>query len=146
MSWRYKLYICLLVIILIISAIMILFWNMYKCYKLYELTNLSAGGFNSWGNCKEGAWWVRAHAGCFFLPHFGFNFEVLDRFFGCTLGWVLVLIAWLTCLLVYQMTDARCSRCSEFKVRLRDVIQAGHGARYQVFFTPEPFFLLAIIF
>ncbi|KAJ6933614.1 hypothetical protein NC651_008876 [Populus alba x Populus x berolinensis] len=31
-----------------------------------------------------------------------------------------------------QMTDARCSRCSEFKVRLRDIIQAGHGARYQL--------------
>ncbi|KAL3609905.1 hypothetical protein D5086_000925 [Populus alba] len=30
-----------------------------------------------------------------------------------------------------QMTDARCSRCSEFKVGLRDIIQAGHGARYQ---------------
>ncbi|KAL9406459.1 hypothetical protein Peur_003431 [Populus x canadensis] len=31
-----------------------------------------------------------------------------------------------------QMTDARCSRCSEFKVGLRDIIQAGHGARYQL--------------
>ncbi|KAF3448565.1 hypothetical protein FNV43_RR09278 [Rhamnella rubrinervis] len=31
-----------------------------------------------------------------------------------------------------QMTDARCSRCSEFKVGLRDVIQAGHGDRYQL--------------
>ncbi|XP_038725677.1 protein IWS1 homolog [Tripterygium wilfordii] len=31
-----------------------------------------------------------------------------------------------------QMTDARCSRCSEFKVGLRDIIQAGHGDRYQL--------------
>ncbi|KAJ4834434.1 hypothetical protein Tsubulata_025644 [Turnera subulata] len=31
-----------------------------------------------------------------------------------------------------QMTDARCSRCNEFKVGVRDIIQAGHGARYQV--------------
>ncbi|KAL6280391.1 hypothetical protein ACE6H2_017272 [Prunus campanulata] len=31
-----------------------------------------------------------------------------------------------------QMTDARCSRCSEFKVGVRDIIQAGHGARYQL--------------
>ncbi|KAJ6703589.1 BROMO-ADJACENT HOMOLOGY (BAH) DOMAIN-CONTAINING PROTEIN [Salix viminalis] len=31
-----------------------------------------------------------------------------------------------------QMTDARCSRCSEVKVRLRDIIQAGHGSRYQL--------------
>ncbi|KAK9039925.1 hypothetical protein V6N11_015107 [Hibiscus sabdariffa] len=31
-----------------------------------------------------------------------------------------------------QMTDARCSRCSEFKVCLRDIIQAGHGDRYQL--------------
>ncbi|KAI3422734.1 uncharacterized protein J3R85_011819 [Psidium guajava] len=30
-----------------------------------------------------------------------------------------------------QMTDARCSRCSEFKVGVRDIIQAGHGDRYQ---------------
>lgn len=35
-------------------------------------------------------------------------------------------------LLVNQMTDARCSRCSEFKVGVRDIIQAGHGERYQV--------------
>lgn len=34
-----------------------------------------------------------------------------------------------------QMTDARCSRCSEFKVGVRDIIQAGHGDRYQVFFS-----------
>ena len=31
-----------------------------------------------------------------------------------------------------QMTDARCSRCSQIKVGLRDIIQAGHGDRYQV--------------
>ncbi|KAF5730001.1 hypothetical protein HS088_TW20G00371 [Tripterygium wilfordii] len=31
-----------------------------------------------------------------------------------------------------QMTDARCSRCNEFKVGLRDIIQAGHGDRYQL--------------
>ncbi|KAJ0243167.1 Bromo-adjacent y [Hirschfeldia incana] len=31
-----------------------------------------------------------------------------------------------------QMTDARCSRCSEIKVGLRDIIQAGHGDRYQL--------------
>ncbi|KAE8697623.1 hypothetical protein F3Y22_tig00110616pilonHSYRG00030 [Hibiscus syriacus] len=31
-----------------------------------------------------------------------------------------------------QMTDARCSRCNEFKVCLRDIIQAGHGDRYQL--------------
>ncbi|KAI6707208.1 hypothetical protein NL676_010170 [Syzygium grande] len=31
-----------------------------------------------------------------------------------------------------QMTDARCSRCSEFKVGVRDIIQAGHGDRYQL--------------
>ncbi|MBA0709836.1 hypothetical protein Golax_024856 [Gossypium laxum] len=31
-----------------------------------------------------------------------------------------------------QMTDARCSRCMEFKVGLRDIIQAGHGDRYQL--------------
>ncbi|KAM1850805.1 hypothetical protein ACFX13_014941 [Malus domestica] len=31
-----------------------------------------------------------------------------------------------------QMTDARCSRCSEFKVGVRDIIQAGNSARYQL--------------
>ncbi|OMO58646.1 hypothetical protein COLO4_34461 [Corchorus olitorius] len=31
-----------------------------------------------------------------------------------------------------QMTDARCSRCSELKVGVRDIIQAGHGDRYQL--------------
>ncbi|GLT90883.1 hypothetical protein SLE2022_087980 [Rubroshorea leprosula] len=31
-----------------------------------------------------------------------------------------------------QMTDARCKRCNEFKVGLRDIIQAGHGDRYQL--------------
>lgn len=31
-----------------------------------------------------------------------------------------------------QMTDARCSRCSESKVGVRDIIQAGHGERYQL--------------
>ncbi|KAL0730739.1 hypothetical protein Bca4012_026833 [Brassica carinata] len=31
-----------------------------------------------------------------------------------------------------QMTDARCSRCSQIKVGLRDIIQAGHGDRYQL--------------
>ncbi|KAG6636796.1 uncharacterized protein LOC122280980 [Carya illinoinensis] len=31
-----------------------------------------------------------------------------------------------------QMTDARCSRCNEFKVGVRDIIQAGHGERYQL--------------
>ncbi|KAE8727727.1 hypothetical protein F3Y22_tig00005406pilonHSYRG00496 [Hibiscus syriacus] len=31
-----------------------------------------------------------------------------------------------------QMTDAQCSRCMEFKVGLRDIIQAGHGDRYQL--------------
>lgn len=31
-----------------------------------------------------------------------------------------------------QMTDARCSRCSEFKVGVRDIIQAGHGERYKL--------------
>ncbi|GMI76333.1 BAH domain-containing transcriptional regulator 1, ASI1-Immunoprecipitated Protein 3 [Hibiscus trionum] len=31
-----------------------------------------------------------------------------------------------------QMTDARCSRCMEFKVGVRDIIQAGHGDRYQL--------------
>ncbi|CAN1778068.1 Chromatin remodeling protein EBS [Linum perenne] len=31
-----------------------------------------------------------------------------------------------------QMTDARCSRCNEFKVGVRDIIQAGHGDRYQL--------------
>ncbi|KAF8095729.1 hypothetical protein N665_0324s0025 [Sinapis alba] len=31
-----------------------------------------------------------------------------------------------------QMTDARCSRCSEIKVGLRDIIQAGHGDRYEL--------------
>lgn len=31
-----------------------------------------------------------------------------------------------------QMTDARCPRCSEIKVGLRDIIQAGHGDRYEV--------------
>ncbi|XVF52899.1 hypothetical protein PTKIN_Ptkin05aG0055400 [Pterospermum kingtungense] len=31
-----------------------------------------------------------------------------------------------------QMTDARCLRCMEFKVGLRDIIQAGHGDRYQL--------------
>ncbi|XP_019156290.1 PREDICTED: uncharacterized protein LOC109153023 isoform X2 [Ipomoea nil] len=30
-----------------------------------------------------------------------------------------------------QMTDARCRRCSERQVRLIDIIQAGHGHRYQ---------------
>ncbi|XP_048428079.1 uncharacterized protein LOC103964201 isoform X3 [Pyrus x bretschneideri] len=30
------------------------------------------------------------------------------------------------------MTDARCSRCSEFKVGVRDIIQAGNSARYQL--------------
>jgi hypothetical protein len=37
-----------------------------------------------------------------------------------------------------QMTDARCSRCTEFKVGLREIIHAGHGDRYQVcIFSPE---------
>ncbi|KAG2330359.1 hypothetical protein Bca4012_020050 [Brassica carinata] len=31
-----------------------------------------------------------------------------------------------------QMTDVRCSRCSEIKVGLKDIIQAGHGDRYQL--------------
>ncbi|XP_022737040.1 uncharacterized protein LOC111289940 isoform X2 [Durio zibethinus] len=31
-----------------------------------------------------------------------------------------------------QMTDARCSRCMESKVGLRDIIQAGHGDRYKL--------------
>ncbi|KAG2331512.1 hypothetical protein Bca52824_002692 [Brassica carinata] len=31
-----------------------------------------------------------------------------------------------------QMTDARCSRCREIKVGLRDIIQAGHGDRYEL--------------
>ncbi|OMO79516.1 hypothetical protein CCACVL1_13611 [Corchorus capsularis] len=31
-----------------------------------------------------------------------------------------------------KMTDARCSRCSELKVGVRDIIQAGHGDRYQL--------------
>ncbi|GAV57952.1 BAH domain-containing protein/TFIIS_M domain-containing protein, partial [Cephalotus follicularis] len=31
-----------------------------------------------------------------------------------------------------KMTDARCRRCNEFKVGLRDIIQAGHGDRYQL--------------
>ncbi|PON75535.1 hypothetical protein PanWU01x14_041600 [Parasponia andersonii] len=31
-----------------------------------------------------------------------------------------------------QMTDARCTRCSEFKVGLREIIQAGHGERCQL--------------
>ncbi|KAF2597123.1 hypothetical protein F2Q68_00010142 [Brassica cretica] len=31
-----------------------------------------------------------------------------------------------------QMTDARCSRCSQIKVGLRDIIQAGLGDRYQL--------------
>ncbi|PHT57536.1 hypothetical protein T459_35493 [Capsicum annuum] len=29
-----------------------------------------------------------------------------------------------------QMTDARCKRCAEKKVRLMEIIQAGHGDRY----------------
>ncbi|KAL1364419.1 hypothetical protein HN51_012612 [Arachis hypogaea] len=31
-----------------------------------------------------------------------------------------------------QMTDARCRRCRECKVGLRDIIHAGHGDRYQL--------------
>ncbi|KAJ7944920.1 Bromo-adjacent-like (BAH) domain protein [Quillaja saponaria] len=31
-----------------------------------------------------------------------------------------------------QMTDARCSRCMEFKVGLRDIIHGGHEDRYQL--------------
>ncbi|KAE8732314.1 hypothetical protein F3Y22_tig00002237pilonHSYRG01639 [Hibiscus syriacus] len=31
-----------------------------------------------------------------------------------------------------KMTDARCSICMEFKVGLRDIIQSGHGDRYQL--------------
>ncbi|XP_016441599.1 ASI1-immunoprecipitated protein 3 isoform X1 [Nicotiana tabacum] len=31
-----------------------------------------------------------------------------------------------------QMTDARCKRCTEKKVRLMEIIQAGHGDRYQL--------------
>ncbi|KAJ0240900.1 Bromo adjacent homology (BAH) domain-containing protein [Hirschfeldia incana] len=31
-----------------------------------------------------------------------------------------------------QMTDVRCSRCSEIKVGLKDIIQAGNGDRYQM--------------
>lgn len=31
-----------------------------------------------------------------------------------------------------QMTGARCHRCTEGKVGLRDIIHAGHGDRYQV--------------
>ncbi|XP_050378707.1 uncharacterized protein LOC126796008 [Argentina anserina] len=31
-----------------------------------------------------------------------------------------------------QMTDARCTRCSELKVGVRNIIQAGHGARYEL--------------
>ncbi|KAF7828273.1 transcriptional regulator ATRX-like protein isoform X2 [Senna tora] len=31
-----------------------------------------------------------------------------------------------------QMTDARCSRCTECKVGVRDIIHAGHGDRYQL--------------
>lgn len=30
------------------------------------------------------------------------------------------------------MTDARCKRCTEKKVRLMEIIQAGHGDRYSV--------------
>ncbi|XP_022737039.1 uncharacterized protein LOC111289940 isoform X1 [Durio zibethinus] len=36
-----------------------------------------------------------------------------------------------------QMTDARCSRCMESKVGLRDIIQAGHGDRYKVRYQLE---------
>ncbi|CAI0476280.1 unnamed protein product [Linum tenue] len=31
-----------------------------------------------------------------------------------------------------QMTDARCGRCNESKVGIRDIIQAGHEDRYQL--------------
>lgn len=31
-----------------------------------------------------------------------------------------------------QMTDARCKRCNEKKVGVKDIIQAGHGDRYQL--------------
>ncbi|CAK9310960.1 unnamed protein product [Citrullus colocynthis] len=31
-----------------------------------------------------------------------------------------------------QMTDARCSRCTECKVGVRDIIQTGHGQRYKL--------------
>ncbi|KAI4315418.1 hypothetical protein L6164_028230 [Bauhinia variegata] len=31
-----------------------------------------------------------------------------------------------------QMTDARCSRCTEGKVGVKDIIHAGHGDRYQL--------------
>lgn len=39
-----------------------------------------------------------------------------------------------------QMTDARCSRCTECKVGVREIIQTGHGERYKV-----PFFLSRIL-
>lgn len=43
--------------------------------------------------------------------------------------------------LVMQMTDARCKRCQEKKVGVVDIIQAGHGDRYQVFvFLPFALF------
>lgn len=42
-----------------------------------------------------------------------------------------------------QMTDARCKRCMEKQVGLREIIQTGHGDRYQVscicFFVIELF-------
>lgn len=44
-----------------------------------------------------------------------------------------------------QMTDARCSRCSEIKVGLRDIIQAGHGDRYEVLVVFQSLLLLICI-
>lgn len=45
------------------------------------------------------------------------------------------------------MTDARCSRCTEKKVGVADIIQAGgHGDRYQVGEHILYLFLLALFF
>lgn len=40
-------------------------------------------------------------------------------------------------LLELQMTDALCTRCNVRKVGLVDIIQAGHGDRYQVSMISE---------
>lgn len=61
------------------------------------------------------------------LPLFAINSQLLVSF------WCINMCSLL--LLVRQMTDARCSRCNEFKVGVRDIIQAGHGERYQVLDT-----------
>ena len=57
-----------------------------------------------------------------------FFFTTNSNLFFC-LHYALICIISVACM---QMTDARCSRCSEFKVGVRDIIQAGHGERYQV--------------